>query len=81
MTDLSLIIRLGVSPEVSEVWTAVEALCECPSPSKRLELIAELETAYRRCVREYRRVEGIIDDYCQPDDAPPGELKHGRIAP
>jgi hypothetical protein len=78
MTDLSLIIRLGVSAEAADVWDAVTALCTCPSPSKRLELIAELEDAYRRCEREYRRVEGMVDEYCQPDDAPPGELRHGR---
>ena len=80
MTSLTKVIRLGVGPEVSEVWDCVEALCTCPSPSKRLELIGDLEAAYRACESEYRRIEGIVDEYCQPDDSPPGELKYGRNA-
>ena len=75
------ILRMGASVEVCDVYQAVRDLCECPSPSKRLELIAALEDAYRRCESEYRRIEGIVDEYCQPDDSPPGELKSGTITP
>ena len=80
MTNLEQIIRLGVSAEAATVYECVAALCDCPSPSKRLELIADLERAYRRCEDEYRRVEGVVDEYTKPSDEPPGELKGGKGA-
>lgn len=80
MTDLSLIIRLGVGPEVSDVYEAVEALCTCPSPSKRLELIADLERAYMHCEAEYDRTEKLIDAFKSlPDE--PAVILGGTVVP
>jgi hypothetical protein len=68
LTRLSEIIRLGVSAEASEVWDAVEALCECKSPSKRLELIADLERVYGACMDSYAGTVEMIEDYMEESD-------------
>jgi len=80
MTNLEQIIRLGVSAEAATVYECVAALCDCPSPSKRLELIADLERAYRRCEDEYRRVDGLVEEF-MGSDGEPAVMKHGRVVP
>lgn len=70
MSDLEHIIRLGIGVEVCVVYEAVAALCECRDPSRRLELISALESAYRACECEYQRVDGLIETYRASDGAP-----------
>lgn len=67
---LDQILRLGCSVEAADVYDAVARLCECPSPSRRLELIADLERAYAACEAAHADAETAIEDFKQADGTP-----------
>lgn len=74
MATLEQLLRLGCLPEAAAVYEAVARLCES-SPSKTLELVADIERAYRACEQSYADVEGAIQDY-KDSDGTPAEIRH-----
>jgi hypothetical protein len=75
MTCLDEYLRAGLHHEVDEVLHTAQRWHESPSSVTRMDRMNEAIDALANAFVDFNEA---VDEYTQPDDSPPGELKHGR---